>query len=175
MTLSRLLVGLACLAVFPGVAQAHTTIVEPVGSHFPYQQWVDEAKVPTPNVTLTVEEEGCPGAEAPACTEPGAYTIWDAAEYKPRKVFYHELGHNFDYYVLPEWARVRFSRLTGNSRDWSADPSGPNEMFAEAYARCAITGPDFRGDPNLMITGNLGGIRQTTYRAICRLILRFPQ
>lgn len=49
------------LALGASEAQAHTTIVAPPGAHFPYQQWVDEAKVPTPDATIAVVEDaaGC--------------------------------------------------------------------------------------------------------------------
>lgn len=151
-------------------AQAHTTIVS---SNPIYQQWVDEAKVPTPNVTLTVIEEACtdlPGGDtAEACTAPGG-TIWALGV--DRKDFLHEVGHNADYYTLPQWARDRFRLLIHDPREWRADPNGPNEKFASTYARCAITGADFRGEPDLAIRG--GGSNYVSgplYRRLCRLIV----
>ena len=163
-------VGLALLGL-PASAQAHTTISCEPCSH-PYQRWVDEAKVPTPDVTLALIEEPCPLAvESPACTRQGSYAIWeDPQTILPRETFLHELGHNFDYYVLPEWARSYFRWLTDDFRDWTADPNGPNEHFAMAYAACALTGAKFRGDPELNIKGNGARIRQKTYRRVCRMI-----
>lgn len=168
------LIAAALFALGASDAQAHTTITcEPCSR--PYQRWVDEAKVPTPDVTLTVVEAPCPElAEdfAWACTAGGAYTIWDADPQtdEPKETFLHELGHNFDYYTLPQWARERFQWLVGDTRYWTADPNGPNEHFASAYAYCALTGSKFRGDPDLLLKGNGGGIRQITYRRICRMI-----
>ena len=52
------LAAMAALALLvPTAAAAHTTITEPAGSHFPYQQWIDESAVPTPDVTIEVVEE----------------------------------------------------------------------------------------------------------------------
>jgi hypothetical protein len=164
-----LLVGLFLAVAAP--ASASTTIIAPAGSAVPYTEWVAEAKVPTPPVTLTVVEARCFDDEAAACTSSGTFTIWDADEGEPRATFWHELGHNFDYYALPAWARERFEILTEDARPWTADPNGPNENFASAYARCAETGPRFRGDPNLRIKGNGAAIDRVTYRRICRMIV----
>lgn len=165
--------GLAVLIfLLLGTGQAGATaIVEPPASHHPYQRWADESKMPTPEVTLTVIEEPCyyPNDFAWGCTGSGTYTIYDAAP--DRETFLHEMGHNFDYYSLPSWGRERFLALTEDGRDWEADPNGPNEGFASAYGKCAVTGPKFHGDPLLNIKGSGGSIRQTTYRKICRMIL----
>ena len=67
-------------------AAAQTTIVEPAGSHFPYQRWIDEAKIPTPAINITLEETsmpfGCPGRTTSyvACTTPSEGRIWIAPE-----------------------------------------------------------------------------------------------
>lgn len=165
--------GLMVLALFLFSAEraAATTIACNPCSR-PYQQWADESKMPTPQVTITVVEEPCPGLVndfAWACTGASTATIWDAAP--DRETFLHELGHNFDYYLLPQWARDRFLGLTEDVRDWKADPNGADEHFATAFARCAATGPRFHGDPLLNIKGSGGAIRQATYRQICRMIL----
>lgn len=171
MTFSKIAV-LAVLAFLMSVSQAQATTITCGSCSLPYQQWADESKMPTPEVTINVVEEACPGLApgefAWACTSMGTATIWDAAP--DRETFLHELGHNFDYYVLPVWARERFEVLTEDGRPWKADPNGPDEGFASAYAQCAATGPRFRGDPGLQIKGNGAAIRQTTFRAICRMI-----
>lgn len=155
------------------VDQAEATTITCNPCSLPYQTWADESKMPTPEVTIRVIEEPCPGLPAGdfawACTEWGTATIWDAAH--DRETFLHELGHNFDYYRLPHWARGRFLALTEDTRDWKADPNGPDENFAATYAHCAATGPRFYGDPGLQVKGNGAAIRQTTYRAICRMVL----
>lgn len=143
------LVGLS--AVFTSCAEAHTTIVEPPGSHFPYQQWVDESAMPTPDVTIEVIEtgsdRGCPGQEMnyAGCTDPEEGKIWLAPEdigaTFPRHFLYHELGHNVDADTLPEWMRERFSEIIGAGPIWDleGEPTryGPNEKFADAWAQCA--------------------------------------
>lgn len=155
------------------MAEAKTTIIAPPDAHYPYQQWVDEAKVPTPDVTLSIIEDNgpclSPSDYAYACTGADTYTIWDISS--DREAFLHELGHNFDYYQLPAWVRQRFLLLTEDTRPWEADPNGANEHFATAFARCAATGSRFHGNPFLQIKGSGGGIRQITYRAICRMII----
>lgn len=167
MTFIRLLVSLAALVVFPAVAQARTTIIEPPGSHFPYQQWVDEAKVPTPEVTLTVIEDasGCEG-EGSACTAEGAATIWADPLWSKRWDFLHEIGHNQDY-VMPDWARTRFLSLTRDPRPWRSPPNSPHERFAEAWAACAIWGYRIARRPEL---GYLWEPSPRLHRRICRLI-----
>jgi hypothetical protein len=158
-----LLLAIAVLALGASEAQAHTTIVSPNPA---YQRWVDEAKVPTPDATLTMIPDSGPCEGATACTEDGSLTIWGSMD---REGFLHELGHNFDYYVMPAWARSRFEVLTKDSREWL---SGPDEHFASAYARCALVGPRFHGDPNLFVKGNGRAVRQATFRAVCRMFVR---
>ena len=55
--------------------------------------------------------------------------------------FYHELGHNFDYYELGRWASRRFREIIGDDRPWRTKPGeiglSPHEIFAEAYSVCA--------------------------------------
>jgi hypothetical protein len=134
-----LLLAAVVLALGASEASAHTTILcEPCS--YPYQQWVDEAKVPTPDVTLTVIEEPCPGdAEIFACTEAGASTwfyvsLVRAEAWSPRGVFLHEVGHSFDGLVLTDWDRERFRVLLEVAqRPWES----LEEDFADNYMRCA--------------------------------------
>lgn len=130
--------------------------------------------MPTPDVTLSVMEEPCPlpyGQFAWACTEENAYTIWDDGTERPRETFFHELGHNFDFYVLPQWGRDRFRWILADEREWTVRPDGPNEHFAETYARCAILGSRFHHDPHLSFGGRkIGG---NLYRRLCRLVWQF--
>lgn len=129
-----LLVALGGLALC-GQAQASTVITG--GTSYPYQRWVDQAKVPTPDVTLEVIEEPClvDGDYASGCTRLGTYTIWMTHSLGPRRTFLHELGHNFDYYALTDADRQAFANIAG---DWDV------ELFAEVYRSCA-TGWHQRG------------------------------
>jgi hypothetical protein len=141
---------LSCAAAFlliAPAADAATTIIEPVGSHFPYQRWIDESAVPTPDVTIEViEYEGETGCYdfAEACTAPSEDKVWMAATedvgFYPRHAFMHEIGHNFDADVMSEWARERFDALYGLSGPWRGAPGEmtPSEWFAEAYAECSV-------------------------------------
>jgi len=151
-----LLLAIVVLASGASSASANTTVVEPEGSHFPYQRWVDEAKVPTPDLVATVIEEACPGApKVEACTTltaVGAVTIWvnpatyTAKEGWPPLFFYHELGHDFDFSVLRPWGRKRFRQLRHSHRAWDVTEGrgeglGLSEVFADSYAGCAYAHP----------------------------------
>jgi hypothetical protein len=136
----------AVFALTPAAAIASTVIDPPVGA-FPYQSWVDRAKAPTPDVTLGLFERPCPFEIAQefanACTGKGTYSIWMSPDGGTRERFYHELGHNFDYYELGRWASRQFRKITGDDRRWRTKPGeiglSPHEIFAEAYAQCART------------------------------------
>jgi hypothetical protein len=137
--LMRWIAVLVGVLVMAAPAQAATTISPESGTSFPYQQWVDEAKVPTPDVTLRVVEQGCHGSYgyATACTRRDSYTIWldPTVATRRRAAFLHELGHNFDYYALTDADRQAFANIAG---DWDV------ELFAEVYRSCA-TGWHQRG------------------------------
>lgn len=174
MTKKILGLGLTALVLLVPAAQARTTIIAPAGSKTPYQRWVDESKIPTPSITLTIIESGCPSSEdfAWACTQQGSFTIWVGAEGRDRWTFYHELGHNFDYYVLSVWARTRFQRITNTlTLPWQFEGTDPAERFAETYAHCAERGVNSIGDPNLAIRGEgMGGMRNKEVRRLCRMV-----
>jgi hypothetical protein len=117
--------------------------VAPAESRFPYQRWVDEAKVPTPDVTLTVVESNEPCNGRRACTIPEEGMIWLGPEYgalETHRDFLHELGHNFDDDVMTPGARARFRALSRHPSIPWAEP-GLAELFAETYRQCALTTP----------------------------------
>lgn len=120
-----------------GQAQASTTISPDSGTTYPYQRWVDEARVPTPDVTLTVVEAPCPYEQATGCTRDDASTIWLNPVLGHRHEFLHELGHQFDYHVMTDEARAQFLAIRHDTRAWRSPPDSPHEQFAEAYALCA--------------------------------------
>jgi hypothetical protein len=187
--LATLLVVLAAFLVAVAPASADTTILEPAGSDFPYQQWIDESAVPTPDVTIEVISSevghGCPDRvlDYVACTAPSEGKIWidetAAGEGHPRETFMHEMGHNFDADVLPEWARERFDALYDLGGPWvvfaEPEPKSPDEWFADVYAQCAIlpyvsreavhslgVGPISGGEP-------IGG-RREIHNKVCRML-----
>lgn len=180
------LIAIAALG-FAASAQA-VTIIEPPDAHFPYQRWAEEAKMPTPGVSLEVIEtgadHGCPGHDLnyPACTSPQLGTIWAAPEvlaaHGPRLIFWHELGHNVDVDLLQPWMRERFMALFGLSGPWriegEPEPYGPNERFADVWAECALKprlapraglgpGPIYGAEP-------MGGRR--IHNAVCRMLAK---
>lgn len=131
-----LLIAAAAAALATPSAQAHTTI-SCASCLRPYQHWIEEAKVPTPNATLTVIET----SEAVSSTEEGTSTIWlNLSALNVRQAFYHELGHNFDY-LMPEWVRTRYLAILGRKGPWRQPEAlhfSPHELFAESYALCAF-------------------------------------
>ena len=191
--MTKWILGLAAaiLAATAPVAAARTMVAEPSGAHYPYQEWVDLALVPTPDLSVSVVETsveaGCPYSlqYAVACvvyTDP-VPTIYlspegAAAGNYPRKSFYHELGHVVDHYVLPEWMREQFMLLTRLTGPWRTTPeasSAPVEYFAEAWAQCAKRpflkryrgwedyGPIWQEDP-------IGG--RIVHNRTCRMLAR---
>ncbi len=178
---------LALLASLVLAATAHgaTVIVEPSGSHLPYQRWVDEAKVPTPDLSITVIE-GAPGQPGWACTTgydysdpmacavPSERTIYVDPEGFDRWSFEHEIGHLFDAYVLNEAERERFSQLARIPLPWWYAPEAwhqsPAEYFAENYAACAVRGD--RIPFSIIERPNETSIQPRQHFQICTLIER---
>ena len=162
------------LAMLAPSAGAETLLVRADGYPHPLQSWVKEMKVPSPPLTLTVLSSDCPWYEGDgiACTHRGDYTIWFPEG--DRETLYHEVGHNVDYYVAPEWIRYRFRVLTRDWREWTTDPNGPNENFASAYARCAILGTQIARDPNIALGPNLSLMTKERFARVCRLLDRLP-
>jgi hypothetical protein len=143
--LARLALAPALLGALAAAGPASAaTVVDPPAGAFPYQQWVDEAKVPTPDVDIRVVETMCPSELAGfalACTAKGTYTIWLSPEGGDRQTFLHELGHNFDYYELGRWGSRQFRKIIDDDRPWRSGPGeiglSPHEIFAEEYGICA--------------------------------------
>lgn len=174
-----ILAALAAVAAFAPVASAHTTIAAPEGSAIPYQRWVDETKVPTPDVTLIVREEACPGLPpgeiASACTIKGTQTIWFEwwmPRWARRGSFLHEVAHNVDY-LMPDWVRSRYTALVGLDLGWREEGAGrwtPHEMFAESWAACAQQPVLHSGESLRNGTEPMGGWR--THNSVCRMLAR---
>jgi hypothetical protein len=138
-------VGGAVLAMC-GSAQASTVISPESGASYPYQRWVDRAKVPTPDVALTVYEGECPENGAVGCTRPDG-TVWILPRknrLSVRAIFLHELGHQFDWAELDPWGRQRFSTLWPYLPD-DAPWEQLAEPFASEYARCTFGPPIVSG------------------------------
>lgn len=174
MTLKILGLAVAAVAMFAAPAHAETMLVQSDGAPHALQAWVKEMKTPTPDLTLTLLSSNCPDpmyeSETRSCTRRGAYTIWFPEGTK--EDLYHEIGHNVDYYVAPEWMRYRYRVLTRDWREWEADPNGPNELFASAYARCAVLGAHSKGDPNITLGPNLASFSSRRFNRICRMFQR---
>lgn len=179
----------ALAVAFAPSAQAETTIFEPPAAHFPYQGWVSRAQVPTPDISLAVIEtaapNGCPDRmlDYLACTAPWEETVWLAPEAiageNARMTFYHELGHNVDHWVLPEWARLRFMRSMKLAGPWvtEGEPKpvdSPDEVFADVWAECAWrakvpTGPQLGFGPILQSQPIAGAVR---HNRLCQMLSR---
>jgi hypothetical protein len=105
--------------------------------------WVKKMHVRYPTVTIPVvwNVGPCPTANACVVRLKGDNTkitmyLWTKAS---REVFYHELGHVFDYLKLTNADRTEFKRLSNDKRDWSTEYNAPEERFAEIFAYCNIS------------------------------------
>jgi hypothetical protein len=128
----------AAISLIPASTAGATTLTLPDGTARPepYQGWVDNARVPTPAGSVTLDLGGC--GELEACAPEGAQSISLAAEWANPHVLLHELGHVFDD-TMPASARDRFQAIMRKRGAWaSASSRAPaNEQFAEAYSLCA--------------------------------------
>lgn len=131
-----------------GTAQA-TVIDLPANSSKPYRKWTREAKVPTPPGLLEVNlDVNTCGTYVPASAIGGCARLSDGViVVRPRagrRVWFHELGHFEDAYVLTDIQRAEFARLVNRPGGvWNGEP-GLNEVFAELYAQCAVGIPSQR-------------------------------
>jgi hypothetical protein len=137
---------LACwtaLAIIPAAAPAQTSLVVAGRlSAARYQRWVASAAVPTPHTTIALQDGLCPGAPswAAACSLPLQHQIWLTSEGRQSSVFFHELGHVFDWLVMTDSVRARFAALIRRPGEWNwttTNRNPPVEQFAEAYSMCA--------------------------------------
>jgi hypothetical protein len=143
MTRVRLVVVLAVLLLAPA-AGAHTMLLRDDGTTMggPWQQWVDRARVPTPDVTVRVSFTN------PAAGPDVAY-IWpgDTTIYVPKpdlitpELLLHEIGHIYDVMYLRDSERAAImQRVLHRPGAWrEGPPDSPHEQFAEAYAVEATT------------------------------------
>jgi hypothetical protein len=181
MVAAALLAGLI-LGLGASSASAHTTITcEPCT--YPYQQWVDEAKVPTPDVTITVGEDmaRC-GVFSGGCTDSRTYIEMQPEE-EARKTFDHELGHVWDSTTMQPWQRSRYLGLIRRPHlPWTVaeleavegkpfegwSPRYPaQEFFADTYSLCARWGKALT-----WTEVGLGMISKPALEATCKMIRR---
>lgn len=158
-------------------AVAHTTVIMPLASSFPYQQWLEEAKAPTPNVTIEITDTARCEAVVVGCTD-GYSFIGLAGSRARRLIFLHEIGHIFEYEYLRDdpATRERIIRLAGHPKmvwwSWGTGPEGAfNEAFADAYAQCARTQ---RVNPRATYGTGTVAISGPRLRRICGLIRSYP-
>lgn len=163
------------LAAIAPAASAHTIIRCEGVCELPYQRFVDESLVPTPNVEVTVREQNPPcvvggGFKPFGCTfyEPGAIEIVMLPhQWMMRGTFFHELGHVYDDSEVQPWQREAFSELAvANGRPWGNElpwGEGVDEWFAEAYSLCARwPSVAFNGAPSI-------GDRVASRRALVKM------
>lgn len=140
-----------CFLALAGSADA-VVLVNPDGSRAePYQTWADRAKVPTPDVTITISDDVslCRATQVvDGCAPHGLIVVRQRCEtYRSlalrrdcRFVFWHELGHQ-ESREMPQWKRDAYSQLMGAGwTDVSIATPGPgsylDEAFASAFALC---------------------------------------
>lgn len=127
---------LAALLALMLAAPAHADpTVMPLSASDEVDRIIDHALEPTiadPVVIVAV----CPGdAESFGCTyaKEGS-PIWITPGMLSRFALLHELGHRYQFDVMPADGLRRFESVM-HLRQWTADTT---EMFADAYASCAL-------------------------------------
>lgn len=191
-TVARFCVGLrsrgmrtliATLGVFLAMATpaGAVQLVNPDGSVAqPYQSWADSSRVPTVagHISVVINPTIC-GAHR-ACTSAGHEstppTIWlTNPSLVPINLYttMHELGHQYDF-AMPEWKRIVFQRIVQlPTTPWYvARPhvaKSLSEVFADAYAECAIVR---RAEAIVLALedGDFHEIPARSVRRVCRLI-----
>lgn len=104
-----------------------------------FQKLMRQSKIPMPPGYVIVKRANqCDGGVGDAAcmdwTVPAA-TVTFTDAYSVRGLFYHEMGHVFDMYVLaPTGLRAEFAKIDG--RPWHTPDS--EERFAQAYNLCAL-------------------------------------
>jgi hypothetical protein len=180
----RVVVVLALLA-FPASAEAGALILEPPEGPFVYQQWADEAKVPTADLTITVGHDlsRCESFDI-GCTDAANWIeIGPGSGAEAEDTFDHELGHAWVQHDMVPWQRDRFRNLIHHpGLPWSAaeleavegQPMNPwrtridaEEWFADAYSLCARL-----GEPTEMKEVVNGIMSRSALDATCRMIRR---
>lgn len=138
----RALVVAAALALTAAPAAAGGALDERGWMLQPFQHWMTASAVPTPGF-VTVRLQRCPFPDWPACADAAAATVYlDPASIPARSMratFLHELGHVFDRLEMTDADRRRFQRLMKARRPWiDGWGGGVEEVFADAYAACAL-------------------------------------
>lgn len=105
------------------------------------------ARVPGPSGDIVISTQHCPGSDAWACADIDGGVLYLAV--RSRFAAYHEIGHFFDARDLTDDDRLSL-KLTmhvnpltpwappGRTADRCGEDQCPNEMFADAYADCAL-------------------------------------
>lgn len=128
-----------------------------------YNKWARLMRVAEPDATVLIREHNEPpiecGTGAVACVYPNRdgtgydldIMVMPDDPRMQRLVFWHEVGHVFDYAMLKDTHRYAFEGWIGepigtwNSEDYATTP---NEVFARTYAACAVLGPKLRKGQN---------------------------
>lgn len=112
----------------------------------PYQHWVNQSRMPTPDATIEISfniRGICylnrkPGSWINACSSFETSQIVMHRQGTIR-TFYHELGHFFDELVLTDADRAEFARLVKRpNRSWDG-ARGLIENFANVYKVCSLS------------------------------------
>lgn len=99
---------------FTVVASAATISAD--SPRYDYQRWIDQSRMPFPDVEVRVEYVDDPCGEGmTGCASPFEPRIWlstnSAGRFNDRTVFFHEMGHEFIFLVVNSKRQDRLSRL----------------------------------------------------------------
>ena len=134
-----LLIGLLGVALLGATPARAMTLTDPSPG---YENWMAGARVPLPDGEFTLINADCPGGGMPICTEPWNRAIY-RANWNGQQTFFHEVGHDFDYWELTPGDRARFLYLVGRERwgVWTPAEEATAigaEAFADTYSYCAL-------------------------------------
>lgn len=177
--LAPLALALLVVVAWPAPAEGHeprlvTSDGRPLRG--PYQSWVHRSLMPKVPGPVTVYFSGCPGNRRfDGCVNKRRPSVIHLRPRAGRLLFYHELGHLFDYRLLTSADRLTFRRLTGAAppaaRSWRGGSNPLSERFAEAYALCSryrtVKRPIVRRASHFRYAASA-----RTHRSVCRLIKR---
>jgi hypothetical protein len=157
MTRAILLVVLLALIV-PSAAEAWTTVngISDPGLAKRYRDWQGASQIPTPQVTVNIEQRECPEHDGFACVLierspmvlvfPDYPWLWDlttpdrlAQQHGMQGAYYHELGHIRDFQKHRKGFKYRYRDRMAQIMGWRSDSYVYQDWSASATTQQGYT------------------------------------